>query len=394
MKKHLLTLTLVLVAVAMTAQNPGIRFFHGSWEEAVQKAKAENKLIFIDFYTKWCGPCKNMADEVFVTRAVGDFYNSNFINCKIDAETAEGAPIARKYKVGVYPTFVFVDPATLNEVHSSTSRQDEEIFIFTGQSALTKDKNSVNLEKMALEGSSDPLFLYNYAFYKASKYDREAADKYMSELLKIKTYELSNLLIWRYFTIFVKDKNNKLAMDFVNQKSKYEEIYGKDVVSELLFSLFRNVRSEKELDQAPEFQGKEYIRKKLRLSDALNNKDYATAKNLSYEIMQNPDGRLKEFCSDINFLIRMPFSKDGGKVTIEKPLLELYFILFRFAAYNSPNRNDAIAHFNYSFLLEYCIKNKIPIESMVTEVPKAGVAEYSMRPADLAKKPVRETVKK
>jgi hypothetical protein len=207
--------------------------------------------------------------------------------------------------------------------------------------------------------------------------------------LNIKTYDLTNPLIWKYFTLFIKDRNNKLALDLVAQRAKYETIYGKDVVNELLFNLFRSVRNEKELDRAPDFQGKEYLRKKCRLDEALTSKDYATAKKLSGEIMLNPEGRLKDFCSDINFIIRMPFSKDGTKVTIEAPLLELYFMLFRFAAYNSPNRDAATVHFNYAFLLEYCIKNNIPLEALAAETPMGGVAEYSMRPADLAKKPVK-----
>ena len=36
----------------------GIRFTPGKWAEILKKAKAENKIIFFDAYTTWCGPCK------------------------------------------------------------------------------------------------------------------------------------------------------------------------------------------------------------------------------------------------------------------------------------------------------------------------------------------------
>ena len=51
-----------------------------SFEEALQKAKQENKLIFVDLYTTWCGPCKKMAAETFPQQAVGDYFNKNFVN--------------------------------------------------------------------------------------------------------------------------------------------------------------------------------------------------------------------------------------------------------------------------------------------------------------------------
>lgn len=387
MKKYLLAISFVFIAAILTAQNSGIQFYHGSWDEAVQKAKDENKLIFIDFYTKWCGPCRMMADEVFVTRAVGDFYNTNFINCKIDAETAEGAPLARKYRVGVYPTFVFVDPATLNAVHFSTSRQEEEIFLFTGQSAVSKDRNSVYLEKMVLEGSVDPTFMYNYAFYKNSKGDRDAADEYMSKLLNVKGYDLTNPLIWRYFTLFIKDRNNNLAVNFISEKDKYAGIYGEAAVNEILFTLYRSTRDETELDKVADFPGKNYLRKKCRLEMALQNKKYDVAKSIAEELMSNPDGRIKDFCNDINFIARMPFSKHGQNESIDPSLLQLNFNLLRFAAYNNPDRDDASSHFNYASILEYFIKNNIPVKELAGDTIKYGTSEYSMRPLDLAKKP-------
>lgn len=96
-------------AEAATKGGDGIEFFHGSWEEAKAKAKAENKPIFVDVYTTWCGPCKMMSRYTFTDADVAAYYNENFICVKSDAEHGEGVSIARKYKVRAYPTLLYVD---------------------------------------------------------------------------------------------------------------------------------------------------------------------------------------------------------------------------------------------------------------------------------------------
>jgi uncharacterized protein YyaL (SSP411 family) len=59
------------------------------------KAKKENKLIFVDAYASWCGPCKLMVKNIFPLKTVGDYYNSHFINAKIDMEKGEGIELAK-----------------------------------------------------------------------------------------------------------------------------------------------------------------------------------------------------------------------------------------------------------------------------------------------------------
>jgi thioredoxin-related protein len=50
-----------------------------------------------------------MAKNIFTLKSVGDHYNANFVNAKIDMEKGEGIDIAKKYDVKVFPTYLFID---------------------------------------------------------------------------------------------------------------------------------------------------------------------------------------------------------------------------------------------------------------------------------------------
>lgn len=75
-------------------------FRHISYAEGLKAAKAEGKLLFVDFYTEWCGPCKMMANNVFPQKDVGDYMNAKFVCLKIDAEKGEGVELAKRYAGG------------------------------------------------------------------------------------------------------------------------------------------------------------------------------------------------------------------------------------------------------------------------------------------------------
>jgi len=113
--KLLRILTLVLASTLFVAATPpaeepqGIAFFEGTWEEALAAAEAENKMIFLDAYASWCGPCKLLKRNVFPNEAVGSFYNENFINVKMDMEKGIGPKLSMKYGVTAYPTLLYIN---------------------------------------------------------------------------------------------------------------------------------------------------------------------------------------------------------------------------------------------------------------------------------------------
>lgn len=87
----------------------GIQFFEGNFEQALFEAKAANKLVFVDVYAKWCGPCKLLKRTTFKDEEVGTYFNANFINIAVDGETKEGKELLRKYNVRSYPSLLIVD---------------------------------------------------------------------------------------------------------------------------------------------------------------------------------------------------------------------------------------------------------------------------------------------
>lgn len=91
------------------ANGEGIKFFEGTFAQALAKAKAEKKLIFLDAYTSWCGPCKAMQARTFPDKKLGEYFNQKFVSIKIDMEEGEGPGLSDTYGVTAYPTLFFID---------------------------------------------------------------------------------------------------------------------------------------------------------------------------------------------------------------------------------------------------------------------------------------------
>lgn len=156
MKEFRLVMLLVFSSVAvLAARVEGIRFESGTWKEITAKAKKENKLIFIDCYTSWCGPCKRLSAEIFPLKEVGEVFNENFINYKVDMEKGEGMSLQKKFHVGAFPTLLWVN-ADGEVIHRALGFVKEDVLLAEAKKALAGGSYLAELEKHYEENPYNP----------------------------------------------------------------------------------------------------------------------------------------------------------------------------------------------------------------------------------------------
>ena len=294
--KKILSVSALAISVFAFSQT-GIQFQDTNFKTTLEKAKKENKLVFLDAYTTWCGPCKLMAKNIFPLESVGNYYNANFINAKIDMEKGEGIGIAKKYNVKAFPTYLFID-GNGNEVHRTLGYVEEKDFIQFGQDALDPSKRMSSLIKRYEAGEKDPQLLKNLA-----------------ELTMYSNASLSGKVIAKYFEVnkanpIVKEDLNLIMMGlqigsedvyniFKNKKAEISSLitepqYDKINKSVQLTSISRKAYDEttKKLDEnyfvteVEKILGKEEAQKSLisfKTNIALRNKDIPTYQKLTLE---------------------------------------------------------------------------------------------------------------
>ena len=115
MKKLILVVCaffMIFIVAAKTESSrsdKGVSFTETSLANAIQLAKAQKKLIFIDIYAIWCGPCIMLKFRTFSNKEAGQFFNENFINLSLDGEKGEGLKLFQAYRLTAFPTLIILD---------------------------------------------------------------------------------------------------------------------------------------------------------------------------------------------------------------------------------------------------------------------------------------------
>ena len=278
-------LCLLFFASVVVGQN-GVEFQSGTWAKILEAAKTQKRLIFVDAYTTWCGPCKMMDRNTYTDAGVGLYFNENFINYKFDMERGEGPEFARKYEVSAYPALLFINHEGM-EIHREMGYKSPLEMIRAGQIANDPQKNGALLELEFEEGNQDPERMREYAFLlKNSQKDyRKAASRYFES---VDDKDLDEPLVWEAINEFTFNLNSREFQYLVKRKKRFARKFGEDKVNEKILDVLKKqavvsalTRNEGPFLQAlsiadDAFKDKGKNSDRLRMTYAVGTKDWDT----------------------------------------------------------------------------------------------------------------------
>lgn len=234
MKKLLLLALLIAgVLVGAEAQNRSINFEQTKeWKKIVKKAKKEKKLIFVDCYTSWCGPCKMLAKDVFTQDAVADYFNQTFVNAKFDMEKdADGVILKDRFGIKAFPTLVFVDPATQQVVHKMVGAGKADWLLAGAKAANDPQNNLSGLTKRYETGEREAGFLSNYLAALSSAYMAEEQGKVAAEYLNsLSGDQFATKENWDLIVKYVSDPLSEPLKQVMANRDKFYALAGQEVV--------------------------------------------------------------------------------------------------------------------------------------------------------------------
>ncbi len=310
-KIALLSLISFLCLHAILAQ--GIEFVH-SLEEAKKLAKEKDRIIFVDAYTTWCGPCKKLSKQVFPQKQAGELFNNNFINLKLDMEKGEGIDFARKFGIRSYPTLLFITPDD-ELVFKSIGFKKLEAFLELGRTALSKQDFTSKYAKEYEKGNRDYDLVYNYvkALNRSGKSSLKVANDYLKTQNKLSTPE--NL---KFILEAASQADSKIFEYLIRYMEPIRQIATQELIDKRIISACANTAKKALRFESPELLD-EAIQKAYQFTPRLAEKQVVDWIGAYYQRMEDPKG----FVQQIN---RIPGAIDHDqKYTLIEMTLNHFF---------------------------------------------------------------------
>jgi thiol-disulfide isomerase/thioredoxin len=370
MKRSIIFIFLLSISLSSYAQ--GIEFVHVKWQEAMEMAKEQDKLLFVDSYAEWCGPCKRMAKYEFVKEDVGAIYNENFINLKLDMESKNGRTFDSKYPVSAYPTMFFLDGEG-KVVKKVRGGQKGDALISMAKKVLKSYDTSGKYKEKYDTGdrSYDVVYSYVEALNKASKPSLRISNKYLKS-----NPEITEEQKLRFYHVATVDADSKIFDMMVDNKSAIIGLIGTEAFDKKVTSACNNTvkkaveyETESLLEEAIQKSGaltsggKEYgLNAKMNYAKNMkNNSMYASAaKDLSKVYFKGD----VEKVNDIILTIHKVFGADNEMLNLSKDISKKYFK-------KAKSVNSALAYSKTMMLLNDNEKAKKILEKGIKNAEKA-----------------------
>jgi thioredoxin-related protein len=346
----LLLAVLTLPLHSQEGKKEGIVFLENQpWTDVLQKAKEQNKLIFMDCYTTWCGPCKGLAQDIFPQKKVGDYFNANFINVTYDMEKGDGLMLYNKYKQHIigFPTLLLIN-ANEEVIHQMAGYKEADALIEGVKAGASGWSLSATEEKYNA-GARDLETVTAYVNALNNAYIQDKIPSIIDDYLgTIPVDSLVNPDIWSLVGKYIKDPYSKsYRFVFDNIERKYQ---------------YRLKVNRYELENQLAYGMSDAVTKIIKTSQSTQNAD--TLKQLKEQteylnqmLLQNTIRRFPTYAAKLYL----------NNLRLEKKPLELYNALFNIKATGALSSETSFLADNYRYILEN-VKDKKIINNILSQL--------------------------
>lgn len=214
-----------------------ILFIEGSWKEILELAVKENKPIFVDCYTVWCGPCKQLDAQVFTNPLVAEYFNSTFINVKIDMEKGEGIDLKNQYEVKAFPTLLYLDKKG-NVINRIVGALPADEFLQASKKGMSEHGLSA-MTKRYENGEREEEFINDYLKILDEAYLKAEAQIVVEELFsKLDKSALKERKNWDLFAKYIVDYNSDAFQYVHKNREDFYALFGKEQVDIRMFAIW------------------------------------------------------------------------------------------------------------------------------------------------------------
>ncbi len=244
----------------------GVNFESLTFDEALSKAKKENKLVFLDCYTEWCGPCRAMLTNVFSRKEAGEFFSSKFVCVKFDMEKGEGLQLREKLSVKSYPTFFIICPNGSVQ-HKIVGGDVLERFIGKVECGLDTKTSYAYLNKIYAKGKMTRPQLMTYMVVLNDAGEKEKSDE-IKKMFEGKLTE-KDKITKEYWGVIEKSPYGtddfKLVLDHV---ADFKDMVGPKTVNSYLYGVYNDLMMKFVFNRPEGFEAQlKQIRKELKTLD-------------------------------------------------------------------------------------------------------------------------------
>lgn len=231
----LLYIYLICLFIFTTASaQDGISFRELEWTEALEKSAEENKLVFVSAYVDWSEPCEEIEKYTYSDKEVGEYFNENFINIRLDMEAFPGVELTEYYNIYGFPALLFVDE-TGTAVHRGCGALETGELIALGKEALS-DQRLIDYRKKFEQGERSTAFLVDYSYKLETacmSTDRFVADYFKSVPQK----EWVNEPSWTMINLNITDPYSDQFQYLMSYHDMFALRYGKDTVDQKIYNV-------------------------------------------------------------------------------------------------------------------------------------------------------------